>query len=259
MARTKSASSRRPASSARRTISKPAARKHHVASVPAAAKHPNYISDSQARRLLARGLTPSVALDLIKILGCTIEELIAMYKCRKGLCTNAVLTAKRYMAKKAKKQVAPPPKKKPTSSGGKNKRPPKKVDDEVIYWIGDYCAVNNSAGMHAVVSDGQKVMVSNLADLAPNKEAMDAAVEVRDVYETRVAVGAVTDAVKYSVVGKLLTPFDAYYVPEGGGMPLLRTFHPGCKVRFYTHHVMAIVRADEEFVDSDIESHNDAE
>lgn len=254
MARTKSASQRRPSSSARRTISK-AARKNYVA--PAAAKHPNHISDSQARRVIARGLTPSVAVELMEILGCTIEELIAMYKCRKGLLTNAIPTAKRYVAKQTKKQVAPPPKPtKSTKSAGKNKRPPKKVEDEVIYWIGDYCE-EGKGGLKFV--QGSKVMVANLGHLTPDKECMEAAVEVREVYESRVAVGALTDRVVHNVVGKLLTPFDVYYTPEGGGMPLLRTFHPGCKVRFYTQHALAVVREDHEFVDSDVESTNDVD
>ena len=234
-------------SSSRKTIAKA----EKVTNFTCAQRHDysGKITDSQITRLLKRGISLADAYQLLDILQCSIEELIRMYKCRKGMIPN-VLGKARVWASKKKKQ--PPPK--PKSSGS---NPPRKRKDqsEIIYWIGDYCEMSDKARFEAKEND--KVMVANLAFLAPNKECMEAAVEVRDVYDANCIEGIAESArrVKRKILqGKLLTPFDAYYMEPGKDEPALRRFAPGCKVRFYLENVVAVVQPGKEFVDSDVES-----
>ena len=202
------------------------------------------LSGNQVSRLLKRGIGIDDALQLIDILQCSIEDLIRMYKCRKGMMPNVLSKARVWAGKKKKQPLPKPP---PKRSGSNSDQ------DEVIYWIGDYC--EESANARFEVKEEDTVMISSLAQITANKYCMEAAVEVRKIKKSNCIVGVAESArrVKRMIVeGKLLTPFNAY---QGlANAQALRSFSAGCKVRFYLESVVAVVKPGQEFVDSDVES-----
>ena len=57
------------------------------------------LSPQQEKRLKARGLTATDAVQIARLYKCTMEELFAMYKCRKSMIQHPVAKAKLWLKK----------------------------------------------------------------------------------------------------------------------------------------------------------------
>lgn len=246
MARTKSATSRRTSKpAASKGIKKKASAETYVeAATP-------FISDSDAMRIVQRGLTVSEAVALCRIFKCTVAELVGMYKCRKSRVPSAIEAGRQYVSKRGlprfrgrggvvssakpkKLKARKPPARKSSSAKRKNKRLPPNGggnEDVTILWIGD--VLDSWVPHTSDVEVGQTVLVQakNAAEQAGT--SLTKAVKVTDMYDHKVVLGGrgeVAMVNKWSVVGRLIDPLwvDTQLLAKG------------VLVRFYVEHVQSV-------------------
>ena len=190
-----------------------------------------FISDADARAVVARGLTVSEAVELMAIYHCGIKQLLRMYKCRKTRLHDAIAKARTYIAsvtcrKQNAKQAKPRPH--PPSE-------PSKKKDVVVVWIGDYLDVWDPV---KTPKEGDVVSVQTIVKNLEHPSASPIAhVRVSEVYDITCIVKR-KKVVKTNVVGVLEGALRVY--EHDGPVSSYKMWTAGNHVRFYAEHVGSV-------------------